>query len=280
MMFDPNLVSVITPFYNSKKFLSRVVECVQCQLDVTFEHIIVDDNSSDGSWAEIVEISRRFKNIKIFRLDKNTGPVAARNVGISLAEGRFLAFLDADDYWLPSKLYLQLKFMLSSRAAMSYTDYRCISEDGRFIGSRLNCPSRIGIDMHHMTRYIGCLTVMIDRNQCVNFDFENISPAYRAEDFLAWSSVIAHHKYALHCPHDLARYAVVENSRSSKSIRAAISVWLLYRDVEKLSLIRSGFYYLAYLLFSSFKKVLLKPKRNSILIDGELANSYILNPAK
>ena len=97
-------MSIITPNFNGERFIRRVVESV-CQQNYSVEHIIVDDCSTDGSWALLEELSQDYSWLKPIRLEKNAGPVVARNRAIELAQGRFLAFLDVDDFWLPHKLH-------------------------------------------------------------------------------------------------------------------------------------------------------------------------------
>lgn len=229
------LVSVITPCFNGRRFIPRLIESVKCQ-KFSLEHIIVDDCSMDGSWDLLLELSIKYSWLKPIRLERNSGPVIARNEAIKLASGKYLAFLDVDDFWLPNKLSTQISFMQTHNSGISFTDYRFVSEDCKLIGPRIKGFSSIGTSLHHMTRYLGCLTIIIDRDRYPGFSIPNISPAYRAEDFLAWQDyMLKVGQPALRCPHDLARYSVVPNSRSSNSLRAAKSVWLLYREVEKLS---------------------------------------------
>ena len=220
-------VSVITPIYNAVYFLPRLFRSVSSQRYGSVQHFLIDDCSTDGSLTCMQLQASADPSVTVCSLQSNQGPVAARNAGIDLATGKYLAFLDADDYWLPEKLAVQVQFMEETGAAISFSDYRYISEDGQFVGRRLRGPDRVGFALHHMTRYLGCLTIMVNREKCPDFRFPDISPAYRAEDFLAWSALITRHGPALRCPHDLARYAVVPNSRSSGALRAAASVWKL-----------------------------------------------------
>lgn len=254
------LVSVITPAYNASPFLGRLVSCVQAQTGITYEHIIVDDASIDDTGARLAEYATSDDRIRVITCRRNVGVVQARNLAITEARGRFLAFLDADDAWLPGKLRHQVDFMLSKSAAISYTDYRFMSADGARVGRILKGPGRVGWHFHHMTRYLGCLTIMIDRAKCPDFSFGSVSSEYRAEDFLAWSKVLKQHRYAYRCPLDLARYAVVENSRSSDGRRAAKSVWRLYVDVEGLPRLWAAFYFLCYVVFSTAKRYLCRPR--------------------
>lgn len=257
------LVSIVTPAHNASRFLERLVSCVQKQEGVSYEHIIVDDASTDDTAVRLAEFERCDDRIRVITCPRNVGVVQARNIAIAQSKGRFLAFLDADDVWLPEKLRHQVSFMLSTGAAISYTDYRFMSADGGKVGRLLKGPRRVGWHLHHMTRYLGCLTIMIDRDKCPDFTFGSVSPDYRAEDFLAWSKVIEQHRYAYRCPMDLARYAVVDNSRSSDGKRAAKSVWRLYVEVENLPRLLAAFYFISYVIFSAFKRYVCRPRWSS-----------------
>ena len=151
------MVTVITPNYNGEKFISRVVESVSRQ-NYSLEHIVIDDNSTDGSWELLVKLSKKYSWLKPVRLEKNYGPVVARNKAIELAKGKFLAFLDVDDLWQEDKLKTQIEFMTKKGCALSFSDYRFISEDGRNIGRRIKGFDKIGWSLHHITRYLGCLS--------------------------------------------------------------------------------------------------------------------------
>ena len=274
------IVSVITPVYNSSKFIPRLLECVANQESIFCEHILVDDCSQDNSHELLSWAASKNPYITVIQLSKNSGPIVARNEAIKHATGKYLAFLDADDYWMPNKLATQVKFMEENAAALSFSDYRFISEDGTLVGDRISGLNKIGWSLHHMTRYLGCLTMMLDRERVPNFQFPNINPAYRAEDFLAWSYIIQKTGPALRCPHDLARYAQVSNSRSSLGLRAAISVWQLYRNIEKIPLIKAATYFILYALFAVAKRSFYRPRFISSVIDGELSKKYLLDVQK
>lgn len=275
LRFSP-LISVITPVFNAARYLPRLFECIRNQHDVAIEHIIVDDCSTDDSLRIMNNLAEHRSSIKIISLQKNSGPLVARNVALREASGKYVAFLDADDFWLPAKCFIQSQFMESTGAAISFSDYRFISEDGMLIGRRLRGPSQIGWSMHHMTRYLGCLTVMINRERCPGFSFPEMEPSVRAEDFLAWSSIISQYGPAQRCKNDLARYAVIPNSRSSNPIRAMRSVWALYRKVERIPLAKAAYLFLIYGAFVSFKRFWCHPRWQSAQIDKAFAKSYLL----
>jgi teichuronic acid biosynthesis glycosyltransferase TuaG len=267
------LVSIITPNYNGCKFIRRVVESVRKQ-NYPVEHIIVDDCSTDGSWSLLQELGQEYSWLKPVQLAKNSGPVVARNRAIELAQGRFLAFLDIDDFWLPHKLQTQIEFMLNKDCVLSFSDYRFVSEDGRSIGRRLQGFNQIGWHLHHMTRYIGCLTVLLDREKYPEFRIPEIRPVTRAEDFLAWSQFIQRFGPALRCPHDLARYAVVSNSRSAAK-KGSISVWRLYRHLERIPLQWAAFYFLIYAVGVFWKRYWYRPFMNRAKVDQVYAWSLL-----
>ncbi|MEQ9107796.1 MAG: glycosyltransferase family 2 protein [Limnobacter sp.] len=268
-------VSVITPNYNGGSFIQRVVESVQ-QQHFSLEHIVVDDCSTDNSWAILQELGCAYPWLKAVRLDKNSGPVVARNKAIEMASGRFLALLDVDDFWLPNKLKTQVRFMQDNDCGLSFSDYRFVSEDGRKIGRRLEGFHKVGWHLHHMTRYLGCLTMVVDRNHFPDFKFPNVASYYKAEDFIAWSRCMSvSGRPALRCPHDLARYSVVNNSRSSDYKSAALSVWKLYRDIEKIGLLLSSVYFFSYSVNAAWKRLRCKPILDRSTIDEDYSWSLL-----
>ncbi len=262
-------VSVITPVYNAARFLPRVIECVRRQRDIDLEHILVDDASTDESLQILQRLAVGDARTRIISNPSNCGPVVARNRGISEARGEYLAFLDSDDIWAPDKLCLQSRFMAETGATISFSDYRHVSEDGRKIGRLIRGPNRVGWRVHHVTRYLGCLTIMVNRDKFPDFCFPTINPAVRAEDFLAWSNVLKSNGPALRCPHDLARYSVVAGSRSSNFLQAGTSVWYLYRKLEAIPFVESVIYYTGYALFAVMKKSLCRPIWPREIVDSD-----------
>lgn len=262
------LVSIITPNFNGMRFIPRVIECVLLQ-GYPVEHIIVDDCSTDGSWEFLQKLLEDYPWLKCIRLEENSGPIVARNRAIDSAKGRFLAFLDVDDFWLPHKLQTQIEFMLSNKCSLSFSDYRFVSEDGKLIGRRIQGFREIGWNLHHMTRYLGCLTIVLDRDRNPEFRFPNVSAAIRAEDFLAWSQWIQRFGPALRCPFDLARYSIVDHSRSSDKVKASSSVWHVYRDIENNPLFKAFFYFFAYASGVFWKRYWYRPFMKRAEVDQD-----------
>ena len=105
------LVSIIIPTYNIEKYIDQTIQCVLDQTFTDWELVITDDCSKDST----VEILRRYaaqdERIKIYVLEQNSGAAAARNNSIEKASGRYIAFLDSDDWWYPTKLEKQMAFI-------------------------------------------------------------------------------------------------------------------------------------------------------------------------
>ena len=104
-------VSVITPMYNCEKFISETIESVLNQTYTNWEMIIIDDCSTDKSKQIVKQYIERDKRIRLIALNENSGAAVARNKGIEVSSGRFIAFLDGDDLWEPNKLEKQIQFM-------------------------------------------------------------------------------------------------------------------------------------------------------------------------
>jgi glycosyltransferase involved in cell wall biosynthesis len=123
-------VSIITPNYNCGCFIEQAIVSVIAQTYQDWEMIIVDDCSTDDSYTIAMEYANRDGRIKVYRTEHQSGsPVEPRNIGIQKATGRYIAFLDSDDMWLPNKLENQLKLFDNKDTAVVFSNYKKINED-------------------------------------------------------------------------------------------------------------------------------------------------------
>ena len=243
-------VSIITPSYNSSLFIKDCIESVQNQSYTNWEMLIVDDASKDNSVELIQSISNNDSRIKLIALTKNVGAAEARNEALAHSKGKYIAFLDSDDLWLPTKLEKQIKFMQSSKCAFSFTAYQPMSEDGSQKFSIINIPTKINYHSYLKNTIIGCLTVMLDREQTGDFKMLNIRSSH---DMALWLDIMKRGFLAYGLNENLACYRLVANSNTSKKWQAATEVWDVYRKVEKLNLLYSTFCFICY-VFNAFKK--------------------------
>ena len=124
------LVSIITPSFNSEKFISATLQSVQNQTHKNWEMIIVDDCSQDKTVAIIESFIENDPRIQLYKLEENSGAGIARNTAIKTAKGDYIAFLDADDLWKPEKLQKQLVFMQTNNLPFTFSFYDWIDKQG------------------------------------------------------------------------------------------------------------------------------------------------------
>lgn len=263
------LVSIITPVYNSEKFLKSTILSVINQSVSDWEMIAVDDYSSDNSVNILKELSGSESRLKLVSLPKNCGVANARNVAIEKAVGRYIAFLDSDDVWYSDKLEKQLKFMQINDLSFSYTAYDKIDINGDIVGF-VGVPNKLNYHDLLKTCYIGCLTAMYDTDKIGKFLMPN---GTKREDYATWLNIIKEVNYAYGINESLAQYRVYSFQGSSKKLSMAKENFLLYRNFENLNLFSACYYFLNYALrgflrtrfpfLSCFIGVLHKPKKNT-----------------
>ena len=237
-----DLVSIITPSYKSERFISQTIESVLAQTYQNWEMIIVDDVSPDDSNEVIEEYCKKDSRIKLIKLEKNSGPAVARNRAIEEAQGRYIAFLDADDLWMPEKLEKQLAFMTEHDLAFTYSSYDLMDEDGNDLGSFVTKAS-ISYEGMLKTCSVGCLTAI--------YDTEKLGKVYmplirKRQDYGLWLKILKEIKTTKGMLEPLATYRILKNSVSSNKIKAAQYQWKIYREVEKLNLFHSVYYFAQY----------------------------------
>ena len=162
-MQDFGLVSIITPNYNCALFISDTIKSVQAQTYLNWELLIQDDCSTDGTVEEVLLFAENDSRIKYECNQKNSGAAITRNNALRRAKGRWIAFLDSDDLWLPEKLEHQLKFMAENKYAFSYTGYKEMDNDGKDTGVFISGPKHVSKFGMYAFCWPGCLTVMYDR---------------------------------------------------------------------------------------------------------------------
>lgn len=244
------LVSIVTPVYNSEKFISETIDSIQNQTYKHWELILVDDCSSDNSYDIISEYIKNDKRIRYIKLEKNSGAAVSRNTGIKNARGRFIAFLDSDDIWLPEKLEKQLKYMLDKKIGFTFTSYRYMKEDGTKTNKVAKAPYKINYNGLLKNTIIGCSTVVLDRQIVGDF----LMPLVRkGQDTATWLMILRNQKYAYGMEEILVDYRLVGNSLSSNKIKALKRTWNIYRSVEKINVFKSTYVFCFY-VFNAIKK--------------------------
>ena len=131
-----SLVSIIIPYFKKKKYIKYTINSILNQKFQNFEIIIVYDDKDKGDLNFIKQIKKLDKRIKIIINNKNVGAGESRNIAVKACKGNYIAFIDADDLWLPNKLKKQVYFMKKNKISISHTSYNIINEFNETISSR------------------------------------------------------------------------------------------------------------------------------------------------
>ena len=235
-------VSIIVPMYNAEKFIGKTIESVLAQTYQNWEMLIMNDVSTDNSLAIVSLYAKKDERIKIVNTEKNVGVVKGRNFLIDLASGKYIAFLDADDYWHNEKLEKQIKFMKEKNASISCTEYTRVKENEEKINDVI-IKEEISYNDMLKNNYLGCLTVMYDAEKIGKRYFKELE---KNEDYVLWLEIVKDVNTIYGLKENLAYYRVLDNSRSSNKVKTAKVRWEIYRKIEKLPLLKSIYYFMHY----------------------------------
>lgn len=247
-----NKVSVITASYNAGRFIEETIKSVLNQTYTDLELIIVDDCSTDNTEEIVNKYIKIDSRIKFYKLKENSGAAVVRNTALEKAEGRFIAFLDSDDLWDKEKLEKQINFMKSNNYGFSFSSYRLIKENGELLNKEVRVPKEVKYTDLLKNTIIGCLTVIIDKDIIGGFRM----PLVRAgQDTATWLSILRDGNIAYGYNEVLASYRLVDGSISSNKLKALKRTWNTFRNIEKLNLFKSSYYFTWYILNAIKKRI-------------------------
>ena len=224
------LVSIVMPVHNGEQYVQDAIKSVLAQTYETFELIVIDDGSTDKSLQIIQELKKKDTRIKVLRrTEPSGGPAVPRNLGMDIAKGRYLAFIDCDDLWYPEKLQGQVEFMLGNEAVISFTAYQRISESGESL-RKVRIPNVLSYRDLLQNTAIATSSVMVDRSVVGGYRFSNQGH----EDYALWLSIVREHGRCFGLDKELIEYRVVKGSISSRKLKSIAWVWRIYRENEGL----------------------------------------------
>jgi teichuronic acid biosynthesis glycosyltransferase TuaG len=250
MMEAQPLVSVIMPCYNMEKYVADSIASVQRQTYSNWELLIVDDVSTDETVKIVTKRTETDERIHFVVKPQHSGIADTRNQCIQMAQGRFLAFLDADDIWHPEKLETQVRFMLERNVGFTYTTYDWIDEEGNTLNKSINTIGHLDYETYLRNTIIGCSTVVVDKT----IVGEVVVPRFRtSEDTATWLDILkqGHLAYAIDMP--LTSYRIRRKSASSNKLKASYDLWRVYRQQEKMPLFKTMECFFSY-AFNAIKK--------------------------
>jgi glycosyltransferase involved in cell wall biosynthesis len=248
------LVSIIMPSYNTAKYISDSIESIRAQTYTNWELIVVDDCSTDNS----IEVIRAFNDSRIILLQnqKNSGAAISRNYALREAKGKWIAFLDSDDIWVPEKLEKQIKFMEDNNYSFTFTDYR-ICLNGEWLPYINTGPNVVNKRMMYDYCYFSTITVMYDSEK---IGLIQVADIRKNNDYAMWLQAIEKSN-AYRLPECLSFYIKHDGSVSSGN-KAKLIKWhyILFRKGLGKNPVIAGTMTINNLIHGIWKKLYYKQK--------------------
>ncbi|HEJ9421315.1 TPA: glycosyltransferase family 2 protein [Proteus mirabilis] len=232
------------PAYNAEKTIYYSIESILSQTYSNFKIYIINDNSSDNT--ENIILSFLDERIIYIKNKKNIGASLSRNIGIKLSKGKFIAFLDSDDLWLPNKLEEQYKKLVNGWDVVC-SNYTTFNEKNEI--KYRTSPKIINYSDMLLSNFIGNLTGTYNK--------DIIGKVYQKnkghEDYIMWLDILKKSKKAYCIQKPLAKYRISEKSLSGNKLKAIQWQWSIYRSELNLSFIKSSYYFINY-IYNALKK--------------------------
>lgn len=225
------LVSVIMPAYNAEPFVQQAIGSVLCQTEADWELFVIDDCSRDGTFEAAKAASRQDPRVRVMRNAANLGVAKTRNIGIELARGRYIAFLDSDDIWHPKKLSRQIEKMTEKNADTCYCSYAIIGPSGNSVRADYIVPEQVCYEELLKENVMQCSAMLIRADIAKEIRFNT---DFFHEDYILGLDILRKHYRAAGCTDILLSWRYLENSRSFNKWKAAKNRWRIYRNYLKL----------------------------------------------
>lgn len=277
------LISIIVPVYRAADYIAEAVAMVQAQTWQAWELLLVEDCSPDnsaevirstlqremeslssGDWRRELESRPGIRLIETYTgvggqritlicKEKNEGAARARNTGLSMAQGRYIAFLDADDVWHVDKLEKEMHFLQDRQAGFAFTAYEFGDEQARPTGKVVHVPAELTYRQALSRTVIFTTTVLFDRKKIPDGLLH--MPVVESEDTATWWQILREGYTAYGLDEVLAVYRRPAQSLSSNKITAVRRIWNLYRRQEKLSVFASAFYFVFWAYRATVRRI-------------------------
>ena len=253
MKIENQKVSIIVPVYNGVQFLEETVTSVRKQTWQDWELLLVDDCSEDGSYELMKRLASEDPRAIPLRQEQNSGAAQARNRGVMEASGKYIAFLDADDLWLPDKLSHEMEFMKRTGAGFVFSGYEFADEKGKGLGKVVRVPETINYRQALQNTTIFTSTVLFDTHRIPK---ELIRmPLVKSEDTALWWSLLRRGYTAYGLNENLVLYRRSAGTLSANKLEAVKRIWYLYRKVENLGILYSAYNFVFYALRAVLRRV-------------------------
>ena len=221
------------------------MQSVVHQTHTNWEMLIVDDCSTDKSAEVVHAFAKAYDNIHHTKLLKNQGAAHCRNHATKDAKGKYIAFLDADDRWLPNKLERQLNVMSDTNCAVCHTSYEHINEDGEVTGKKINAIQKLTYKKQHLNNYLGNLTGMYNAEMVGKIYAPKIR---KRQDWALWLEAIKKSgESAVGIPEVLAQYRVHQGNMSGDKLKLVKYNYHFYRTYLGYNTIKASYWLVRFL---------------------------------
>ena len=234
------MVSVVMPAYNCQKYIQTAIKSVLDQ-SVDLELIIVEDRSTDDTLKKINSFLPD-ERIILIQNKCNLGVAASRNIGVNKASGKYIAFLDSDDYWTDDKLEKQLKIMENNNAVLSSTGRQIMDESGKLTDRYIGIPEKVTYKMLLRGNVLNTSGVMIRTDMAKKYP---MTQEHLHEDYITWLSVLKEGYVAFGINEPLLKYRLMQGSKSGNKIKSAAMTFGVYRYMGY-NIFKSLYYFLCY----------------------------------
>jgi teichuronic acid biosynthesis glycosyltransferase TuaG len=243
------LISIITPVFNTEKYVEDTINSVLNQTYQNWELLLVDDCSSDNSFEIISNYGNSDPRIKLFKNKTNSKAFETRNVALRNAKGSFIAFLDSDDIWHQNKLEMQLEFMLANNYSFTYSAFSRFDYSPSDTEKVINVVDKVSYNYLICNSVIATSTVMLNKDVLGYFEMRNVY----YDDFVLWLDLLKKTPYAFGLNVHLLYYRLSGNSLSANKFRSAKRVYHIFRNNLSLNFFESHFYFAKWVINTSFR---------------------------
>ncbi len=236
-------VSVIMPVYNAEKYIAQAIESVLCQ-NISLELLVIDDCSTDNT----INVIKRYadeKKVVLICNETNQGAAESRNRGIRCAKGKYIAFLDADDWWVKGKLEAQYQKLQETKQVLCCTGRELMNADGTSKGKVIGVPETITYSMLLRTNSIACSSAMVKTEVAREF---YMCHDELHEDYILWLKILKKYGKACGINFPMLKSRMSKGGKSRNKLKSARMHFGVYR-VMGIGRFFSCYYFLQYMFY-------------------------------
>ena len=218
------LVSVIMPAYGCARTICQAIDSALSQ-ETDVEVLVLNDCSPDDL-DDVMERYRGIPSVRYIKNEENLGAAETRNRGVSLARGRYVAFLDADDWWEKDKLKKQLACMEKEKVVLCSTGRELVTWDGRLTGRMIGVRRSITYRSLLMHNCINCSSVLMRTDVAREFPMQHEDSH---EDYITWLHILKKYGRAAGIDEPLLKYRLTASGKSGSKFKSAGMTYRAYR---------------------------------------------------